>query len=61
MSTEPSYLNAFENFSLTPQLLNRYLAVALRQRLSQRMLEGTALCLALESLTAANRAYLPKP
>jgi enoyl-CoA hydratase/carnithine racemase len=42
-----------ETMAARPQLLNRYLAVALRQRLSQRMLEGTALGLALESLTAA--------
>ena len=50
-----------ETMAAKPQLLNRYLAVALRQRLSQRMAEGTALGLALESLTAANLAYLPKP
>lgn len=50
-----------ETMAARPQLLNRYLAVALRQRLSQRMAEGTALGLALESLTAANLAYLPKP
>jgi enoyl-CoA hydratase/carnithine racemase len=49
-----------ETMAARPQLLNRYLAVALRQRLSQRMAEGTALGLALESLTAANLAYLPK-
>ena len=50
-----------ETMAARPQLLNRSLAVALRQRLSQRMLEGTALGLALESHTAANLAYLPNP
>lgn len=50
-----------ETMAAKPQLLNRCLAVALGQRLSQRMAEGTALGLALESLTAANLAYLPKP
>lgn len=50
-----------ETMAARPQLLNRYLAVALRQRLSQRMAEGTALGLALESLTAANLAYPAKP
>jgi enoyl-CoA hydratase/carnithine racemase len=50
-----------ETMAARPQLLNRYLAVALRQRLSQRMADGTALGLALEALTAANLAYLPQP
>jgi enoyl-CoA hydratase/carnithine racemase len=50
-----------EGMAARPQLLNRYLAVALRQRLSQRMAEGTALGMALESLTAANLAYLTTP
>jgi enoyl-CoA hydratase/carnithine racemase len=44
-----------------PQLLTRYLAVTLRQRISRRMAEGTLVGMALESLTAANLAYLPQP
>jgi enoyl-CoA hydratase/carnithine racemase len=40
------------------QLLNRYLPIVLRQRLSRRMAEGAALGMALEGLTAANLAYL---
>ena len=44
-----------------PQLTNRYLAVALRQRLGQRMAEGATLGLALESLSAANLPYLQTP
>jgi hypothetical protein len=40
-----------------PQLLTRYLALTLRQRLSRQMAEGTALGMALEGLTAANLAY----
>jgi hypothetical protein len=41
-----------------PQLLTRYMAVTLRQRLSRRMHEGVALGMALEGLTAANLAYI---
>jgi enoyl-CoA hydratase/carnithine racemase len=41
-----------------PQLLTRYMAVTLRQRLSRRMHEGVALGMALEGLTAANLAYM---
>jgi hypothetical protein len=40
-----------------PQLTNRYMAVLFRQRISRRLAEGTALGMALESLTAANLAY----
>jgi enoyl-CoA hydratase/carnithine racemase len=50
-----------EGLAAKPQLLTRYAAVTLRQRLSRRMAEGTALGMALESLTAANLAYLPEP
>jgi enoyl-CoA hydratase/carnithine racemase len=50
-----------EAMATKPQLLNRYAAVALRQRLGQRMAEGTTLGMALEALTAANLAYLPRP
>jgi enoyl-CoA hydratase/carnithine racemase len=47
-----------ENLAKKPQLLTRYAAITLRQRISRRMAEGTALGMALESLTAANLAYL---
>lgn len=46
-----------EDLAARSQLLNRYLAITLRQRLSRRMAEGTALGMALEGLTAANLAY----
>ncbi len=49
-----------EGLAAKPQLLTRYVAVTLRQRISRRMAEGTALGMALESLTAANLAYLPQ-
>lgn len=49
-----------ETIAKRSQLLNRYVAVAIRQRLSRRLAEGTALGLALESLTAANLSYLDK-
>jgi enoyl-CoA hydratase/carnithine racemase len=49
-----------EAMAAKPQLVNRYLAVALRQRLSRRMAEGATLGLALEMLTAANLPYLDK-
>ena len=50
-----------ETLAAKPQLLTRYAAITLRQRISRRMAEGTALGMALESLTAANLAYLPQP
>jgi hypothetical protein len=40
-----------------PQLLTRYLAVTLRQRVSRRLAEGTQLGMALEGLTAADLAH----
>lgn len=40
-----------------PQLLTRYLAVALWQRTSRRLAEGTALGMALEGLSAADLTY----
>lgn len=46
-----------EGLAAKPQLLTRYLAVALRQRVSRRMAEGTQLGMALEGLTAADLAY----
>lgn len=42
-----------------PQLLTRYLAISLRQRISRRMAEGVQLGMALEGLTAAGLAYQP--
>jgi enoyl-CoA hydratase/carnithine racemase len=49
-----------DNLAAKPQLLTRYAAITLRQRISRRMAEGTALGMALENLTAANLAYLPQ-
>lgn len=46
-----------EMLAAKPQLLTRYLAVTLRQRVSRRMAEGTQLGMALEGLTAADLAY----
>jgi enoyl-CoA hydratase/carnithine racemase len=46
-----------EQMTARPQLTNRYMAVVFRQRISRRLAEGTALGMALESLTAANLAY----
>jgi enoyl-CoA hydratase/carnithine racemase len=46
-----------EQMTARPQLTNRYMAVIFRQRISRRLSEGTALGMALESLTAANLAY----
>ena len=40
-----------------PQLLIRYQAVTVRQRLSRRMAEGYQLGSALEGLTGADLAY----
>jgi enoyl-CoA hydratase/carnithine racemase len=47
-----------ENLAARPQLLNRYIAVTIRQRLSRRLADGAALGLALEALTAANLPYV---
>ncbi|MFL6054022.1 MAG: enoyl-CoA hydratase/isomerase family protein [Actinoallomurus sp.] len=46
-----------ETLATRPQLLTRYLAVTLRQRISRRMAEGTQLGMALEGLTAADLAH----
>jgi enoyl-CoA hydratase/carnithine racemase len=46
-----------EQLAARPALLTRYLAVALRQRISRRMAEGVLLGMALEGLTAADLAY----
>jgi enoyl-CoA hydratase/carnithine racemase len=47
-----------EGLASRPQLLNRCMAITLRQRLSRRMAEGTVLGMALEGITAANLPYL---
>jgi enoyl-CoA hydratase/carnithine racemase len=46
-----------ETLAARPQLLTRYLAVTVRQRLSRRMAEATQLGMALEGLSAADLAY----
>ena len=46
-----------ESLAAKPQLLTRYLAVSLRQRLSRRIAEATQLGMALEGLSAADLAY----
>jgi len=46
-----------EDLAAKPQLLTRYLAVAIRQRISRRMAEGYLLGSALEGLTGADLAY----
>jgi enoyl-CoA hydratase/carnithine racemase len=46
-----------ESLACRAQLLNRYVSVVLRQRISRRMAEGTALGMALQGLTAANLPY----
>jgi enoyl-CoA hydratase/carnithine racemase len=46
-----------ESLAAKPQLLTRYLAVTVRQRLSRRIAEATQLGMALEGLTAADLAY----
>jgi enoyl-CoA hydratase/carnithine racemase len=49
-----------EQMTARPQLTNRYIALIFRQRISRRLTEGMALGMALESLTAANLAYVGK-
>jgi len=49
-----------EQMTTRPQLTNRYIALIFRQRISRRLTEGMALGMALESLTAANLAYVGK-
>jgi enoyl-CoA hydratase/carnithine racemase len=46
-----------ESLAAKPQLLTRYLAVTVRQRLSRRMAEAYQLGSALEGLTGADLAY----
>ena len=49
-----------DQLAAKPQLLLRYTTLALRQRLLQRLREGTQLGMALEGLTAADLAYQPQ-
>src|ERR1700758_3983394 len=49
-----------EQMTMRPQLTTRYMALIFRQRISRRLAEGMGLGMALESLTAANLAYLGK-
>ncbi|MEY9965693.1 enoyl-CoA hydratase/carnithine racemase [Streptacidiphilus sp. MAP12-16] len=46
-----------ETLAAKPQLLTRYLAVTLRQRVSRRMAEGLQVGMAMEGLTAADLAH----
>jgi len=55
----PRALELAEGLAARPQLLTRYLAVTVRQRLSRRMAEATQLGMALEGLTVADLAYQP--
>jgi enoyl-CoA hydratase/carnithine racemase len=57
----PRALEIAEGIAKRAQLLNRYVAVAIRRQISRHLAEGTTLGLALESLTGANLAYLAKP
>jgi enoyl-CoA hydratase/carnithine racemase len=47
-----------EGLASRPQLLDRYIAMTIRQRLSSRMTEGTVLGMSLQGITAANVPYL---
>ena len=47
-----------EQLAARPQLLNRHIAVTIRQRLSRRIAEGTALGLSLEGMTAVNLPFV---
>ena len=49
-----------EHMTSRPHLTNKYMAVVFRQRISRRLAEGMLTGMALESLTAANLAYLPQ-
>jgi enoyl-CoA hydratase/carnithine racemase len=53
----PRALELAETLATRPQLLLRYMTVALRQRLLGRLTEGTTLGMALEGLSAADLAY----
>lgn len=47
-----------EQITARPHLTNKYTAVVFRQRISRRLAEGMLAGMALESVTAANLAYL---
>ncbi len=47
-----------EQMTQRPHLTNKYIAVVFRQRISRRLAEGMLAGMALESVTAANLAYL---
>src|SRR5260370_24566525 len=49
-----------EQMTRRPHLTSKYVAVVFRQRISRRLAEGMLAGMALESLTAANLAYLPR-
>jgi len=49
-----------EQMTQRPHLTSKYIAVVFRQRISRRLAEGMLTGMALESLTAANLAYLPQ-
>jgi enoyl-CoA hydratase/carnithine racemase len=53
-------LEIAEQLTTKPQLFLRYTTLALRQRLLQRLNNGTQLGMALEGLTAADLAYQPQ-
>jgi enoyl-CoA hydratase/carnithine racemase len=57
----PRALEHAEALAARPQLFLRYTTLALRQRLVQRMTEGTQLGMALEGLTAADLAHQADP
>jgi enoyl-CoA hydratase/carnithine racemase len=54
-------LEIAEQLATKPRLFLRYTTLALRQRLLQRLNDGTQLGMALEGLTAADLAYQPQP
>ena len=53
-------LEIAEQLATKPQLFLRYTTLAMRQRLLQRLNDGTQLGMALEGLTAADLAYQPQ-
>jgi enoyl-CoA hydratase/carnithine racemase len=53
----PRALELAEGLAKKPQLLTRYMAIALRQRVSRRIAAGTQLGMALEGLSAADMPH----
>lgn len=49
-----------EQLTQRPHLTNKYMAVVFRQRISRRLAEGMLTGMALDSVSAANLAYLPQ-